>query len=271
MRNLLDFIWRYRNSLLFVVLEIAALVMLLTYNNYHQVRFLSWTNEISGRAYQSLNNLTDYLHLKESNEELVDENERLRALLNESFIERGARFDVLVDTVWEKQFSFQYGKVLNNSVNRIDNNLLIDKGASHGVEVDMGIIGPKGLVGLVTDVSTHFSTVMPIIHSKYTASVKLKKNKFFGSLKWEGKDPNIATLFDIPNHVDLAAGDTIVTRFASGVYPEGVMVGTIRDWEEIPASGFWKIRLDLSTDFRSLDFIYIVKNEKMNEIEQLVD
>lgn len=268
MRNLLDFIWRFRNTLLFVLMEVVALVMLFTYNNYHQVRFFTWTSEISGQAYESVNNLTDYLSLKESNEQLAEDNMRLRNLLNESYLERGARFDVLVDSTWIKQFSFQRAKVLNNSINKIDNNVLIDKGSNHGLEEDMGVIGPQGLVGIVTDVSANFSTVMPLIHSQYTASVKLKKNQFFGGLKWDGEDPSRVGLYDIPNHVDLVKGDTVITRYASGVYPEGVVVGTIDDWEEIPATGFWKISVKLATNFRNLDYVYIVRNELKTEIIQ---
>jgi rod shape-determining protein MreC len=124
----------------------------------------------------------------------------------------------------------------------------------------MGVINTNGLVGVVKDVSEHFSTVIPIINLSFTASAELERTGSFGLLRWDGKNHRYAMLNDIPGHVDVREGDTLVTRSASGIYPRGIQIGTVAQVEQKDGSNFHQIKVLLNNDFGQLRYVYVVDN-----------
>jgi len=74
----------------------------------------------------------------------------------------------------------------------------------------------------------------------------------------------------VPPHVDLAKGDTIITSGYSQIFPEGILIGTISDFEIRRGDNFFTIEIDLTTDFNNLNYINVVKNlyqEELMEVE----
>ena len=59
-------------------------------------------------------------------------------------------------------------------------------------------------------------------------------------------------------------GDTIETTGYSAIFPEGVMVGTVSDFEKI-GGDFYKITILLITDFKKFHFVDIIGNMKKTE------
>ena len=59
-------------------------------------------------------------------------------------------------------------------------------------------------------------------------------------------------------------GDTIETTGYSAIFTEGIMVGTVSDFEK-PGGDFYKINILLITDFKKLDFVDIIGNMKKTE------
>ena len=137
----------------------------------------------------------------------------------------------------------------------------------HGVEKDMGVISSSGVVGIVKDVSEHYCTVMSVLHKNTKISSRFKNNNYFGSLVWEGENSRIGTLLEIAKHVKFNKGDTIVSTVYSSVFPEGIIIGTVDDWEIKPGDNFYKIKVKLSTNFYNLSHVYIVNN--LHKKEQL--
>ena len=93
-------------------------------------------------------------------------------------------------------------------------------------------------------------------------------NGYFGSLTWDGKDPRYAVLGEIPQHVSVNIGDTIETTGYSAIFPEGVLVGTVSDFEKM-GGDFYKIKVLLATEFRKLQYVDIIGNLKKTEELQL--
>jgi len=270
MRNLMNFIWGYHNLWLFLILQFIALGMLVSFNRYQNVQFLSATSELSGSTYAAINNFQDYFSLKETNETLNAENAQLRNWIKSSYAKNEANPLIVVDSVYQRQYNYTQVKVLNSSVSREANMVLLDKGSKHGLYQDMGVIGPDGIIGKVVNVSENFSTVMPVVHKDFVTSARLKNSGYYGALTWGSKDPNIATLSDIQSHVDLSKGDTVETRFAGGVFPEGILVGTVDSWDPDESTGFITVQVRLSTDFRKLSFGYAVEHVQKLELDSLV-
>ena len=261
MQNLINFIWKYHFAFLFLLLELVSVGLLVHYNNYQQSSFLASANEVSGSAYSIVKNITGYLELKKVNEELAKDNARLRTLNNQSFIQTNTDTVEVNDTVNVQQYIYTGAKVVNNTLHKRANYIILDKGMQQGIEPDMAVINATGIVGIVKDVSQNYCAVLSLLHKDSEISVKLKNNDYFGPLTWQELDAaNEATLSDIPSHVIIAIGDSVVTRGSSGIFPKNILVGTIISFEEVPGSGFYETKVRLSANFNNLSYCYIVKN-----------
>jgi rod shape-determining protein MreC len=214
-------------------------------------------------------NVEDYFYLKSYNEDLLKENAELRSRSTASFSMIVNDSYSVNDTTYNQKYTYTSCKVVNNSINRRNNYLTLNKGAKQGIKHDMAVITSTGVVGVVKDVSENFCTVMSLLHSKSTISSKIKKNGFFGPLTWEGENFSYATLNDIPSHVQLVKGDTIVTSAYSLAFPENIMIGTVESLERKPGAIFFTVKIKLSTDFKKLNYVYVVNNLQKVEQEEL--
>jgi rod shape-determining protein MreC len=138
-----------------------------------------------------------------------------------------------------------------------------------GIRRDMGVIGVKGLVGVVRETSPHFALVTSILGNELAPSVELKRTGHFGLLKWDTSDPATASLTDVANHVQVAPGDTVVTRGDDGVFPRGVPVGTVLSVEEDPGSNFHKITVKLGEDLARTAYVHVVSDLMKTERDTL--
>lgn len=274
MRNLLNFILNNHFFILFILLEIVALSLLFQHNNYQQAIAFNFSRNISGYINSRIFSFKQYLDLHEANKALVEENSRLHNNLLSSYKQNIRTSErVEFDSAWTKQYNFIPARVISNSVNKQNNFISLDKGKVHGVRPDMAVISHDGVVGIVSGVSSHFSTVIPLLNIDLRISSKIKNTGYFGSLHWDGKDPRTAVLHEIPHHVTLNRGDTIVTSGFSAIFPEGISVGTISDYD-IKGGNFFTISVDLSTDFRNLNHTYVIENifrEELLELENTAD
>jgi rod shape-determining protein MreC len=162
------------------------------------------------------------------------------------------------------KFQFVPSRVVRNSVYKQYNYLTLDHGKEDGVFKDMGVISDRGVVGIVLESSDNFATVIPIINLDFRLSVKLKSNNYAGILQWDGKTPLFAVLNEIPFHVELTDGDTIVTSGFSSIFPEGIEVGTIESFS-LEKGNFYEIEVRLSTDFQSLFHVNVIRNYQKEE------
>jgi rod shape-determining protein MreC len=269
MKKIIDFFIKYANTFLFLALEVLAIFMLIGYNNYQSSKFISETTEISGRWYKMTNGMSQYFHLRENNLELSRENAELKAIINKNWKDAEVRFRPYGNPSLVQEFDFIPAHVLNSSVNDIANRILIDQGELNGVEIDMGVISAEGVVGKVMGISKHYAVVMPIINKSFSSSGKLANTNYFGTIEWDGKDYRQAILNDIPSHVNIAKGDRILSRFGSGTYPEGELIGTISSWEVLPGDEFYTIYFDLAVDYRKVNEVKIVKHILQTELIEL--
>lgn len=274
MRNLLRFFQRYNFPILFLVLEIIALMLVVRNNPIPHSRIFSGLQTVNSFFFEKSYGIRQYLDLKNENYLLAKENSRLRGMQ----IQTGEPRDGIdgLSYNFDRPSPFEYipARVINNSVNRQANYITIDKGSLSGVRPDMAVVSPEGIVGVVRNVSAHYSTVIPILNKNLQISVVHEKSGYFGSLVWDGKDYRQADVNEIPSHVDLEPGDTLVTSGYSALFPPGEMVGTILNVNDPAGGNFKSLRISLSTDFKRLSRVYVIHNrgrEERMEIEILND
>ena len=260
MRSLFLFLWRYNFFILFLVMESLSFFLIVRNSNFHHASYINSTNAVAAKINGTVSAITEYINLSKANEALSRENAAMHSLMPGSFYIDSALKQLVVDTVHKQQYTFVTAKVINNSVNRRNNYLTLDKGGLLGIKPEMGVVCAEGIVGIVKDTSAHFASVLSLLHKDTRISAKVKKSGYIGSLVWDGIDFRHAILKDIALHVKLAKGDTIVTSTFSSIFPEGIMIGTVEDFEAKEGDNFYTTNVRLSTDFSNLSTVYIVEN-----------
>jgi rod shape-determining protein MreC len=266
MRSLFAFLWKYQFFVLFVLLEVFAFLMLVNSYSYQRSLAFSSTNDITGGMLATYSNITDYFNLKKVNRELMEENTRLRHQQVSSFL--------LTDTTIvyrDSLYRYLPAKVVSNSTDNQNNFILINKGKRHGVEKEMGVVSSSGLAGIVVGVSERYAYVMSMLHQNSRISARIKKNGQLVNVTWEGSDPQTGNVIDIPSHIVLHSGDTVVTSGNSLIFPDNILIGTITEQETAESMDLGSATLAFATEFNSLGVVYVIENRMKEEQQELMN
>lgn len=269
MRKLIQVILQHYVFGLFLLLELIGFMLLVEYNTYQQISYLSWVNEVTGGLNQRVANITQHFSLVEDNALLAQENALLRTNMKSAYLNVDNTFNPWIDTVYHQNFNYREAQIINNELSKQDNFIMINKGALAGVKQGMGVVNSFGIVGIVTDVSSHYAVVMSVLNSSFQVGVRLKNQEYFGLLDWNGKSLNHATLNNIQQFVLVTKGDSVETLGASGIFPEGLPVGVVDSVTAIEESNTWEISVKLSANIQKAKHVYVVENLFQEEIKEL--
>lgn len=261
MRNLGIFFLRYYSFFLFLFLEVIAFSMLFNSNGYQSASFFNSANKISGKIFTVSSNIQSFVNLSIVNDSLSIENARLKnQVLSERYSNK-INTGVYTDTSMSfQQYTYIQAKVINNTILKRNNYLTLNRGRIHGIRKNMGVICGDGIVGIVKDVSDHYCSVISFLHKDTRISAQLNSTKDFGSLVWEGLNPKIGNLRDIPTHVKIKVGDSVTTTGFSSIFPENVMVGKVKSVNQKNGDNFFDVAVTLSTNFSTLRYVYVVSD-----------
>ena len=74
-----------------------------------------------------------------------------------------------------------------------------DEKTDAGIAPEMGVITGHGIIGIVKEVSAHYSTVISFLNTQSKVSVRFKKNNYFGSMFWDSDyGPTEASVIVMP-------------------------------------------------------------------------
>ena len=132
----------------------------------------------------------------------------------------------------------------------------------------MGVINSKKIVGINKSVSNNYATVLSILNVNSRINAKLLNSDYFGSLSWDNEDYNVVQLQDLPVQASIYVGDTIMTRRKSTIFPEGIPIGTIRDFKT-QNNRYEYINIGLFNDMSSIGYVQVIKNFDKLEIQNL--
>lgn len=267
MQQIIFFLIRNKNFLLFIVLFSISIFLTIQTHSYHKNNFVNSSNSITGGIYTIKSSITNYFNLREENEILIDENTRIRIQL-ESYKSKVINQNIDTNSILSKYY-FVSAKVINNSFSKTKNKLTIDKGERDSIQLDLGVITSKGIVGIIDNVSNKYATIQSILNTNSQINAKLKNAKHFGSLVWNTKDPNVIQLIDIPRLASVKIGDTIVTGGKSTIFPEGILIGAVIDFELTEDENSQNLNIQLFNDMTNLQHVYIIDNLDSQEIINL--
>ncbi|MFV0500558.1 MAG: rod shape-determining protein MreC [Bacteroidales bacterium] len=270
MYNLIRFLKRYYFIFLFLFLE-GVSIYLISQNSYYQGSYITEiANEISGKINTYNSNIFTYFNLGSSNKALVKENAMLKSKIKNSYISFTKQEFIHQDTIYKQRFEYIEAKIIQKSINKRNNYFLLNKGKACGIEKNMSVICPQGIIGVVINVSENFSLVMSVLHQDSRINVKNTRTLITGTLLWDGINYSKGRIIDIPSSIPLKIGDTIATSGFSKDFPEGIMIGKITHFKMDKGSGFYDVDIKFSTDFNRIEHVYIVKNFFKTEQETLL-
>ncbi|MCI6617756.1 MAG: rod shape-determining protein MreC [Prevotella sp.] len=270
MRNLLEFLAKFNHWIIFVLLEVFSFVLLFQYNNYQGSVWFSSANVVSGKVLEWSSEIEAFFSLVKVNEQLSQRNlyleQQVRSLSEQLVAETQDS-----NAVHRGQLQLLSGyrlipaKVVDNSVNRRDNFITIDKGSADGVRKDMGVACGNGVVGIVYLVSAHYSIIIPVLNTQSNISCQIQGRGYFGYLHWTGGYAHMAYVDDVPRHARFRTGDAIVTSGYSSVFPPGILVGHVRYVFNSADGMSYRLKIQLSTDFGKLRDVCVIDNAPMQE------
>lgn len=241
---------------------------------YHRHLYLTSANSVAATVYDVSNNATGYFNLREINADLNRRNAELQsevlALRHSMQLEAEKHYtDTMALDSGVAPFRFIVANVVNNSISRPYNYLTINKGALDGVRPEMGVINATGVVGIVSVTGPHSARVISLLNPNFRLSCKLKHTDNIGSLVWDGRDPDIALLEELPRHTVYQPGDTVVTSGYSDVFPAGLPVGVVMQDDYNDQENFFTLKLRLLSDFSSLNNVQVVVSSMSAEYKSL--
>jgi len=273
MRSLLNFLLKYNNIFIFLLLEVVAFYLLAAGTSYHNIKLSNAVKSAEGNLQERLYNASRYLSLKEVNDALLRENLELRNKLERTYSDFDINFFPVNDSIHKQQYIFSNASIVNNSFNKQKNFITLNKGTNHGIKEGMAVVSPDGIAGVIVGVSRNFSVAMSVLNLDFRLSARFRRNGYFGSLTWDGRDESLASLNEIPTHLEINIGDTLETSGYSAVFPAGLQIGTVSSFDREGAADFYNISVKLSTDFHNIDWVYIIGNlmkEEQNELEDSI-
>jgi rod shape-determining protein MreC len=280
-RNFILFIRRFFNLILFLGLEVVCIVLIEKTNTLQGNDIVSSANTVAGIVYKKQSDVVYYFGLRKMNDSLLNENALLRKkidklnsvdTLRDTIVRiRINAADTSVHVIKYADYRYQTARVINNSTNASDNYITINRGAKDGVGKGMAVISGTGIVGRVEYVSAHFASVISVLSAKLKITARLKDGTN-GYVMWDERSPDILVMIDVPQQgITVKKGDSVYTNNFSRYFPPGIMIGTVVKIEQDKKKGMQVLYLRSSTNFHSLQYVYVVDNSMAGEIKQLED
>ena len=272
-----DFVERitaYIHWALFLLLEVLSGFLLFQYNHYQGSIWFTQANTAAAIVHEWEGNVLSYLRMPAENAALVRRNiilqQKLDALRHELTLREQA--DAPQDSTLRnvlKDFTLIPARIVDNSVRKRDNMIVINAGSNDGVRPEMGVVSGTGVVGIVSAVTPHHALVMSVLNSHSSISCRLRGTEYFGYLKWKGGKPLRAYMDDVPRHAHIRKGDIIETNGFSNVFPEGIFLGRVAEIKNSSDGLAYELEILLGTDFANLRHVSVIDNHNKAELDSL--
>ncbi|NRD23131.1 rod shape-determining protein MreC [Winogradskyella litoriviva] len=267
MQQIFNFVIKNKTFLLFLLLFSIAIALTIQSHSYHRSKFINSANFLTGGVYGTMNSVDQYFNLKTENEILAEENKQLREQLLNSKFQTDSSF---IDSSYSKSlYKITIADVYKNSYSSTNNILTLNKGRKDSIKEDFGVMTSNGIIGIIANTSNNYSTAISILNTKSKINAKLKSSNHIGSLTWDGKSTRLVQLEDVSQYAPIKIGDTIETGGESSIFPKGIGIGTISDFESDISGDTYTIEVKLFNDMTNLGTVYILESINRPEILNL--
>ena len=274
MHDFIERITAYVHWALFLLLEVLSGFLLFQYNHYQGSVWFTQANTVAAQVHEWEAEVLSYLRLPAENAAIVRRNIILQHNLD---VLRHELASMKTDTsnvncqlsIVNDCTTLIPARIIDNSVRKRDNMLVIDVGSNDGIAPEMGVMSGTGVVGIVSAVTPHHALVMSILNSHSSISCRLRGTEYFGYLKWNGGSPLRASMDDVPRHAHIRKGDIVETSGFSNVFPAGIFLGKVAKIKNSSDGLAYELEILLSTDLSNLRHVNVINNPYKAELDSL--
>ncbi len=190
------------------------------------------------------------------NSDLVDENERLRKILN--FTEEHNNYD------------YVGCDIIGYPNNNISEGYIINKGENANIQKGMVVIAAEGLVGQVTSVGSNWSIVQSLANENIVVAVMADSTReATGYIKGykDRQNRNLAKVYDLPIDSEIKEGDVIMTSGVGMLYPKEIRIGEVTKVEEDKVKVMKSAEVKPYVDFNKLEELFIIVPKETREVK----
>ncbi len=206
-------------------------------------------------------NVWDVLTVHQQNQMLRSEVEQLRmqnVKANEYAAENIRLRELLGYTQSATQFDFVTASVIGRETATWTRMIVINRGTQHGVQKNMAVVTARGLVGTVTEAGPVSSKVQLILDPRAAAGTLIQRSRVVGVVKGTPDDAMHPRMVNVPRAQDMAVGDIVVTSGFGGIYPKGIMVGTVSAVKNDGGGLLHYAEIEPAVDFQRLEDVAVI-------------
>lgn len=146
--------------------------------------------------------------------------------------------------------------VIGSDATGLSHTLILASGEDDGLRPGMAVLSNQGVVGKIIAVSPHASRVLLIDDHNSALDGFVQRTRARGIVAGLVDDGLILKYTD--RSQDIRAGDTVVTSGLDGIFPRGLLVGTIKSVHREGPGLFLNVSIAPAVEFRGLEQVLIV-------------
>ena len=257
--GLCGWFWRHREYIPFISQPLSVGAAPFEYG----VSRVAWLGENSlGIFRQIWDNWNELDELKKENEglraeqaqysEILAENIRLKSLLS---FKQGYT-----------QYHLTGASVISRDYGGWTHTMVIDRGEDSGLKKYMPVIVPSGLVGFVSEVYQNSARVQLLLDPRTSVGgiVQRPASRVVSMVSGNSGNPGQLAFVNLPREADVIKGDTIVTSGYGGVYPKGLVIGTVENVDVDSVGGTQVAYIKTAADFSHLEEVFVITDHIQN-------
>ncbi len=197
--------------------------------------------------------------LREQNEGLNSEIAGLRIELQEqrAIAEQARSLERLLGLHETLDLLTQGARIIASDATPYFSTITIDRGSLHGVQPDLAVIVPAGVVGRVVGVPGERAAKVQLLVDRNAAAGALIERTRASGVVIGTDDDRVMRMDYVSNLEDVRVGDRIVTSGTDGIYPKGFLVGDVT--AVVEGVGLYRvIDVDPVVDFTKLEEVLVV-------------
>jgi rod shape-determining protein MreC len=248
----------YKDYILHAVLVLISLIIISSNQNKQIQSFKMWMVGMIGTFQEKWNSVQSYLDLRQKNEQLLYENTRL-ALENSMMYEMRLENDRLKKLIGFKESSelrLIMARVIVKETKGFINGIVLDVGAQDGVAKNMPLVVSNGLVGKIYYAGKNQSIGHLLLDPNFRVSAKIQRSRVTGIVSWDGGE--FCSLNEVPKRSDVQMGDSVITSGYGGIFPPGLIIGTVTEITESPRGLFLDVQIKPTVDFEKLEEVFVI-------------
>lgn len=251
--------WRQRDSLPFITKPLQIVAAPFEYGASRIMDTLSSTFHIVDI---SLKNRIEWESLEKENAELKE-----RSVDYDEILAENKRYRELLDfKAAHRQFNVRAGSVISRDYGTWSNTMVIDIGSEDGIEENMAVVTPAGVVGFISDVYPHSSRVQLLTDPRTSigAIVQRPESRVSSVVRGNGNVPAEPQFVNIAKDADILEGDTLVTSGFGSIYPKGLYIGTIVSIHQDDNDFVKYAVIRPGVDFSKLEEVFVITHSTDN-------